>query len=356
MEEYGWVEVMPNQRSLLPNDAVSAHCRSVPHPTQWIVPASSIMNVRTVDRAQFPTSLELERRARAVVERNRDRMEWVTLPHRTSVSGAEMYAVRIGKGAVAAKGVVVVAGVHAREVVNPEAVVLWLETVDMTKMRIDVELWVVFNANPEGRNRVVEQGLWGWRKNGRSVDLNRNYPFVWGTVGTSRVVSSDVYCGPSPSSENETQNLIHLQSLFRKGGCCFVDLHQFGNMILHSWGHAPQQSSNPGMNFKNSRFPLPRYREYMPSVQASRIRRFAIDMASAIQKSTGSRFGVMPAVSLYPTSGCGDDHCQSLSWANLGFTIEVGTSFLPQSPAEKDLWVANVAAVMNWVSERTQVF
>jgi len=63
-------------------------------------------------------------------------------------------------------------------------------------------------------------------------DLNRNLDFMWGvTQGqTSCSPCSDVYCGPSASTEPETRNIKHL--LDTHDIDTFADVHSFSELIL----------------------------------------------------------------------------------------------------------------------------
>ena len=77
-------------------------------------------------------------------------------------------------------------------------------------------------VNPDGLEYVWTDEQF-WRKNRRDngggtfgVDLNRNYPFLWGECGNnSSSPSSDVYRGPSPASEPEVQAMIALAETIR---------------------------------------------------------------------------------------------------------------------------------------------
>jgi protein MpaA len=64
----------------------------------------------------------------------------------------------------------------------------------------DFDLWIVNSVNPDG------QRLHG-RQNGRGVDLNRNFPSEWVTIGTRW---DPEYSGPYPWSEPETRAVRRL--------------------------------------------------------------------------------------------------------------------------------------------------
>lgn len=84
-------------------------------------------------------------------------------------------------------------------------------------------IWCVPMVNPDGVWAVLNSAKRSDRKNGRDnngngrtdeadgVDLNRNYPFRWGTLGekgSSSQRSSVYYRGPSAASEPEVQAMV----------------------------------------------------------------------------------------------------------------------------------------------------
>lgn len=99
-------------------------------------------------------------------------------------------------------------------------------------LREDVVFVVVPLVNPDGNMAYLKDKLLG-RKNGRDtdgdgkrghtdgVDLNRNYPFRWhslGEQGSSSKIHSRYYRGPSPGSEPETQAVMRLAESERFAG------------------------------------------------------------------------------------------------------------------------------------------
>lgn len=83
-------------------------------------------------------------------------------------------------------------------------------------------VWCVPLVNPDGLHHFIHQSVRAGRKNGRDldgdgrrevlegVDLNRNYPFAWGTLDDSGRPISRRYRGPAPLSEPETRALAEL--------------------------------------------------------------------------------------------------------------------------------------------------
>lgn len=70
------------------------------------------------------------------------------------------------------------------------------------KMLNDYTLYLVYDANPLGRNKV-EKGDSCARSNERGVDLNRNYDA--GFIKIDEDQSDQTYGGPEPFSERETK-------------------------------------------------------------------------------------------------------------------------------------------------------
>jgi len=138
---------------------------------------------------------------------------------------------------------------HAREVMTPE---LALDIAgqllggygtdpEITAWVNSREIFVLPNHNPDGSNWVFDRDR-SWRKNRRDngdhtfgVDLNRNYPFGWGSCnGSSPDTGSDGYRGPSPASEPETSGINALARLHRP--VISLSYHTYGEQVLMPYG------------------------------------------------------------------------------------------------------------------------
>lgn len=146
-------------------------------------------------------------------------------------------------------------GIHAREVIAAEIVVQfgqWLmenySTDERASHIVDSrEVWLVPLMNPDGYryNEIIAPSGGGmWRKNRRNngggtygVDLNRNFPYMWGLddYGSSPEPGEDTYRGPSAASEPETQAIIDLTNSreFRSS----LSFHSYSNLYLTPWGY-----------------------------------------------------------------------------------------------------------------------
>ncbi len=139
--------------------------------------------------------------------------------------------------------IVIAAQHHARELNSPIMVTCaWdrILTAYATDPQLQAvvdgyELWFVPIVNPDGVEHVWNVDS-NWRKNRRNnggsfgVDLNRNYPFLWGVCGASTLGGSQTYRGAAPASEPETQTMINLTRLLRPE--IYLDFHSSGQEVL----------------------------------------------------------------------------------------------------------------------------
>jgi murein peptide amidase A len=113
-----------------------------------------------------------------------------------SVRGETLKAQRLGdRGAT--RTALVVGSIHGDELAGHRVI----EALRRRAERIDdVEVWTVRTVNPDGAKA-------GTRRNARSVDLNRNFPYRWqGGVPPS----SRYYPGPRRLSEPESRAAVRL--------------------------------------------------------------------------------------------------------------------------------------------------
>jgi carboxypeptidase T len=141
---------------------------------------------------------------------------------------------------------------HAREHLSTEVPVLLidyfieqLKTSQSFKTLMENRVvYVVPLINPDGALYDIKGRKYQmWRKNRRDnknskhwgVDLNRNYGFGWGTGGSSKLTSSDVYMGEEPFSEPETQAVKKFVEA-HKNIQTMITFHTFSELILYPWG------------------------------------------------------------------------------------------------------------------------
>lgn len=240
--------------------------------------------------------------------------------------------------------------VHAREYTTAELGLRFAEHLlaghgseaDATWLLDQHEVHLLVQSNPDGRKRA-ETGL-SWRKNtnqghcsatsnSRGADLNRNFPFAWGTVsgGSSPSPCNETYRGPSAVSEPETQAIVnYVRALYpdRRGDGLndpapddtqgvFLDIHSYSQLVLWPWGMTTQPSPNNA-----------------PLVALGR--RFAWFNGYTPQQSVG----------LYPTDGTTDD----FAYGELGvpaYTFELGTAFFQDCASfESRIYPDNLRALL----------
>jgi len=145
---------------------------------------------------------------------------------------------------------------HAREIITPEIIIYFMHYLvdnygadpQVTFLVDNRQIWLVPMVNPDGHEYAFEVDLW-WRKNRRNngdgtygVDLNRNYGYKWGydDIGSSPFTWSEVYRGPAPFSEPETQAIRDLVQAHNF--VISLSYHSYGRMLLFPWGYIPQNT------------------------------------------------------------------------------------------------------------------
>lgn len=302
----------------------------------------------------------------------------IELPNR-SIQGRRIYALRMRAGGGSnRRGVLLVGGMHARELMNPDAIVdLQLDLVrcylnetglvlggltwsaeDIKVMLETLDIWMLPCANPDGREYVMTVDDM-WRQNRRDnpgtacdgVDVNRNFDFVWGvtTSNTSCNPCLETFVGAGAFSEPESQNIKHLCDTYRID--VFVDVHSYSELVLYPWGHAPTQTTDPSQRFTSlatgTCMPLspPGHQEYLLPRDQLRFQTVARRIVDAIRAVRGRNYTPQPGRALYATTGTSSDYVYSRHIANpalrktYGFAFETGPfvgnlrdSFHPTDP------------------------
>jgi carboxypeptidase T len=292
------------------------------------------------------------------------------LPER-SVEGRWIYGIRIAGGDLEHRhAVLLIGGVHARELINPDLLVSFAldlcdaydtgsdltfgpKTYTAFQVRLIVEaleIYIVPLVNPDGRRYVQMTGgdPW-WRKNRspnpgqpcRGVDLNRNYDFLWPSgIGTSTSSCSEVFKGSGAFSEPETRNVRWLLDTYPNIEC-MVDVHSYTELVLYPWGDDDSQTVDPAMNFQNPAYNGQRgvvgagYREYMPQADLDWHADTGARIRDAIAAVRGRAYTLKPSVLLYPTSGTSKDYSYSRHFVDAtkrriyAYTIETAREFQP---------------------------
>lgn len=172
-----------------------------------------------------------------------------------TVEGRHLYALKISDNVLLDEdepAFLMVSAHHAREIVTPVLALYAIEQLvtnygsdpSITGMVNSNEIWIAPVWNPDGYSYVFDTDNM-WRKNRRvfssgvGVDQNRNYPHGWDSPCSGNMdPSSDIFKGPSPASEAETQTMISwsMDRQFAK----VLDYHSYGSEVLHGyacWDH-----------------------------------------------------------------------------------------------------------------------
>jgi len=217
--------------------------------------------------------------------------------------------------------VLVMGLVHAREWITSEIaleLVKWLMegygTAPWPTWLVDNrEIWIIPVVNPDGLDYALNYDEM-WRKNRHlnpdltyGVDLNRNFngscngdPLgAWGGAGSSTLPSSELYCGPEPFSEPETQALRDF--VLQHNFSIALDFQSYGNLVLWPWGYTTNATAD--------------------GADLSRI-------GSELAAEAG--YAAEQSVMLYPTTGDSIDWMYGAAGV-YPFTVEVGSEFHPHN-------------------------
>jgi murein peptide amidase A len=155
-----------------------------------------------------------------------------------SLQGRPINAYELGDPGSARK-VLVVGCIHGNECAG----IAILDRLRRLGPLAGVDLWLVPDANPDGHAA-------GTRGNARGVDLNRNFPWRWRSLGGAN------YAGAGPSSERETR--IAMSLILRLRPKVTIWFHQHLNMVVLTAGNLGLQRRFAGLaGLRAGR--LPRY-------------------------------------------------------------------------------------------------
>lgn len=176
----------------------------------------------------------------------------------TSLEGRDIMAIQINTskdslemGKSNKPGAIFMGAHHAREHLSVEIPLMLVDYLLKNKADVKIsalldsrDLWFIPLVNPDGSEYDISKGRYeSWRKNRRpngdgtyGVDLNRNYGYQWGTGGSSTNTNSDVYMGPKPFSEPETQ-VVKAFVENHLNAKVLLTFHTFSELILYPWGH-----------------------------------------------------------------------------------------------------------------------
>lgn len=233
---------------------------------------------------------------------------------------------------------------HAREPMSLSQLVfyMWylLENYDtdpeVQSIVDNTELYFVPVINPDGylyNQKTNPNGGGFWRKNRKNTygtDLNRNYDYyingdpangTWGGLGTSGNTGSDIYRGPAPFSEVETQAMKWFVE--NHNFVMAFNNHSYSELLLYPFGYDENQPTPEDALFRG------------------------------ISEELVSRNGYANIISsdLYPAAGVSDDFMYGTVNTHskiYSFTPEIGPAFWPNSnqiePIAKEMMYLNLTS------------
>ncbi|XP_053971893.1 zinc carboxypeptidase-like [Hylaeus volcanicus] len=153
-------------------------------------------------------------------------------------------------------GVVLEAGIHAREWIGP-ATILYMVNELLNSKAADVRslaeshTWYIFPVvNPDGYVYTHEKNRM-WRKTRKPYgslcygsDPNRNWGYKWMSGGSSSSPCSDTYAGSSAFSDIETKSFSeYLRSISGKFSA-YVAFHSYSQLLMFPYGHTKDHLEN----------------------------------------------------------------------------------------------------------------
>ncbi len=165
----------------------------------------------------------------------------------SSIEGRPVLAVKIGDSgdSPARPNVLFIGTHHAREWVSTEVamrLIRWLADSLPRPLLANRDIWVIPVENPDGYQYTFTTTRL-WRKNRRpnadgtfGVDPNRNYPAFWGAddAGSSPMPGSEIYRGPAPASEPETQAIMAFHAAHPP--VLAISYHSYTDLVLYPYG------------------------------------------------------------------------------------------------------------------------
>jgi len=230
-----------------------------------------------------------------------------------SYEGRDMPLVKISTGGSGKNAIVIDGGIHAREWISP-AVVTWIisELVENYAAHPDlvdnVDWYIMPVINPDGYEFSHTNSRL-WRKNRRpnngnciGTDNNRNFGFHWGEGGTSNNGCSEIYLGPTPFSEIESQNVRDAILSVASQAKCYLTFHSYGQNMVIPWSYETTE--------------LP--------VDYDDLYNLAINATRALTAIYGTPYGVGNSVTFYgATAGSSDDWSKGDAGIKYAYTVEL---------------------------------
>ncbi|MDP8223099.1 MAG: M14 family metallopeptidase [Candidatus Lernaella stagnicola] len=214
-----------------------------------------------------------------------------------SIGGQDLWCLKISDNPLQDEldesAIIVVALHHAREILTPEMALYAAQQLvegygvdeEITYYVENREIFVIPTLNPDGGEYDHATGNFRmWRKNRRvnegsscrGVDLNRNYGYLWGGVGSSASPCADTYRGAEAFSEPESRALRDFTRA-HENVRTLLTLHTHAKLVLYPWGNQSQHIDDQ-IDFLTHKTMA----EYMASIL-----KYSPGQASSLYRTTG---------------------------------------------------------------------
>jgi len=144
------------------------------------------------------------------------------------------------------------AGIHGREWISPMTALFCIKNLlSDNELTSEVDWIIVPLLNPDGYEYSRNHQR-AWRKNVTKnegpwcdgVDLNRNFEYKWGGVGSGPDPCMENYRGIQAWSEKEARALRDLIIRNKSNIKLYISLHSFLQAIAYPWSHTKDKPSN----------------------------------------------------------------------------------------------------------------
>ncbi|XP_015176245.1 PREDICTED: carboxypeptidase B-like [Polistes dominula] len=227
-----------------------------------------------------------------------------------SVEGRPLKVLRISNGKIGVPALWIDGGIHAREWISPAAVTYIIENLVENSESLEADYYILPVANPDGYEYTFTNDRL-WRKNRRNfvgtkcvgVDLNRNFGYKWGGLGTSKNPCSDIFAGSAAFSEPETNAIRNFFEVSAADFKAYLTFHSYGQYFLYPWGY-------------DRRVP-PDYADL------DRIGHYAANAMKKADVASSSYTVGNSATTLYAAAGGSDDWAKAMLKIKYSYTIEL---------------------------------
>ncbi|CAD5209553.1 unnamed protein product [Bursaphelenchus xylophilus] len=257
-------------------------------------------------------------------------------PIGTTHEGRQIALIKIGasKSNVQKPGIWIDGGIHAREWVSPAAVLYFIdqlvtsyeESAQIRQLVDNLDWYIVPLLNPDGyeySRSSFDPEIRLWRKNRsptqcttqstgvfslprtqccQGVDLNRNFDWFFGQVGSSTDPCSEIYAGRFAFSEPETRAVRDFVAGLNGQIKTFMTFHSYSQILMYPFGHALRTYPNDVDDLSTT----------------------ALKAAQALQSQYGIKYTVgTGADTLYPASGGSEDWAKGRMGVKYSFLFEL---------------------------------